>query len=430
MELTKHFFFNLSLLIVLLFLGLLWVERLNITRSIKIVAFFYLVISFFICLAFSYPIHEGFYLDLRNIPIIIGGLYMGLGPLLGLVTIGIRGMYGIDFDFWLTAIFYSAISFSLWRLSPFFLKQSSNQRILFSVGFTFLLSLIQTVLEFVHLPYPLFDVYFAFLFIQPLGVGMIAYYIEETRKSAILSERLLKVNRQEVIEKMGAAISHEIRNPLTAAIGFVQLLQSENISDENRLQYLSILRRELKSAERVIQDYLNLSKPEIKLVESLIVQEEIQRVIQLLQPSANRNSVQVITYFSHEATIEGDRQKFHQCLVNIMKNAIEAMPNGGILKVETHSTQTNVRITIGDTGSGMTSEQVVRLGEPYYSTKGDKGTGLGMIVVFSFIRAMNGTIHVESELGVGTTFEIMFSSSSISVAQTETKNTTSELVLR
>lgn len=355
---------------------------------------------------------------------------MGLGPLLGLVTIWIRGMYGADFDFWLTAIFYSAISFSLWRLSPFFLKRTSNQRILFAVGFTFLLSLIQTVLEFVHLPYHLYDVYFAFLFIQPLGVGMIAYYIEETRKSTLWSEQLLKVNRQEVIEKMGAAISHEIRNPLTAAMGFVQLLQSENISEENRLQYLSIIRRELKSAERVIQDYLNLSKPEINLVESLIVQEEIQQVIQLLQPSANRNSVQVITNFSNETAIEGDRQKFHQCLVNIMKNSIEAMPNGGILKVETHSTQTNVRITIGDTGFGMTSEQVVRLGEPYYSTKGDKGTGLGMIVVFSFIRAMNGTIHVESELGVGTTFEIMFSSSSISVAQTETKNTTSELVLR
>ncbi|WP_391207002.1 ATP-binding protein [Psychrobacillus sp. L4] len=408
MELTMHLFFNLSLLTVLLFFGMLWTDRLNNMGSIKIVATLYFVLSFLICFAFSYPIHEGFLFDLKNIPLVVGGLYMGLGPLLGLLTICIRGFYGFDSGFWVTAILYGVISFTLWRLSPFFVKQSSNYRILFSVGLTFLFSLIQTVLELIHLPYHLYDLYFAFLFIQPLAVGMIAYFIEEIYKTILLRHQLLHTKRLEAVEQMGAAISHEIRNPLTAAIGFVQLLQMENISTESRMQYLSIIKKELKSAERVIQDYLTFSKPEIRLSETLFVHEELQQAIQLLQPTANRSSVQIVTIFLNEIIIMGDRQKFHQCLVNIMKNAIEAMPSGGVLTVELESTPTNVSILFKDTGAGMTSEQLEHLGEPYYSTKGTRGTGLGMMVVYSIVRTMNGTIHVESEVGVGTTFKFTF----------------------
>ncbi|MFF2753180.1 ATP-binding protein [Psychrobacillus sp. NPDC058041] len=410
MELTMHFFFNLSLLVVLLFLSLLWAERLNNIGSIQVVATLYFVVSFFISYAFSYPIHEGFLFDLKNIPIIISGLYMGLGPLLGLLTICIRGFYGFDTGFWVTATLYGVISFTLWRLSPTFLNQSSNLRILFSVAITFLFSFIQTILEFIHLPYPSYDLYFAFLVIQPLGVGMIAFFIEEINKTIQLRHQLLNIKRLEAVEQMGAAISHEIRNPLTAAIGFVQLLQIENISVENRVQYLSIIKKELKSAEKVIQDYLTFSKPETQLTESLIVHEELQHAIEILQPNANRNSVQIVSIFSNDIIINGDRQKFHQFLVNIIKNAIEAMPEGGILTVEMECAPTNVSILIKDTGAGMTSEQLKHLGEPYYSTKGKKGTGLGMMVVYSIVRAMNGTIHVESEVGVGTTFKFTFNS--------------------
>ena len=175
-------------------------------------------------------------------------------------------------------------------------------------------------------------------------------------------------------------------------------------------QYLSIIKNELKSAERVIQDYLNYSNPEIKSMEPLLLQEELEQVVQLLQPLAKRNSVKIVSIFSLGEEIEGDKQKFHQCFVNIMKNAIEAMPKGGILTVETESTPTTVSILVKDTGSGMTLEQVTRLGEPYYSTKGSKGTGLGIMVVYSIVRAMNGTIHVESEIGKGTTFKFTFPS--------------------
>src|SRR5690606_7165823 len=94
--------------------------------------------------------------------------------------------------------------------------------------------------------------------------------------------------------------------------------------------------------------------------------------------------------------------------VNIIKNSIEAMENGGTITVEVDSTPSNVTIRIHDTGKGMSPEQVERLGEPYYSTKGESGTGLGIMVAYNIVRAMKGTINVKSEVGKGTTFEFTF----------------------
>ncbi|MET3698453.1 two-component system sporulation sensor kinase B [Bacillus oleivorans] len=422
MELTIHFFFNLSLIMVLLFVGVLWSEKLKSLRSIQITAAIIFILSLVICLLFTYPLHESYFLDLRLIPIIIGGLYMGLGPILAAIAIGLRAIYGLDSGFLFTAFYFLFIALLCFELSPWFLKKSSRKRILLSVIITFLLSLPEAItLILMDLFYPVFDVWFAYAIIQPLGVGMIAYFIEEIDKSILLRQHVIKAKRLEAVEQMGAAISHEIRNPLTAAIGFVQLLQDHTLSEEKRTQYLSILKNELQSAERVIQDYLTFSKPQINVHQPFNIHDELKHVVQLLEPTANRNSVQIVEDFSMWGTIEGDPQKFHQCMVNIMKNAIEAMPNGGILTVETKTTSSKVMIRIQDTGSGMSREQIDRLGEPYYSTKGDKGTGLGLMVVYSIARAMKGTIHVESEPGAGTTFELTFRTIPSTLENPETK---------
>lgn len=432
MELIVYFFFNLSLLIVLLFFGVLWAEKTKEYRSLQFIAITYFIVSIVVCFMFTFQI-EGISIvfDLRKIPFIVGSLYMGLGPFLAAFIIIVRGFFGIDYGFWMTIMYYGGLAILFWRISPWFKKRSPNQRVLFSVGVAFLFSFVQTFTTGVwHLPHNSTEVWLAYLVIQPIAVGIISYIIEGITMAIQLRQRTMKSKRLEAVEQMGAAISHEIRNPLTTAIGFVQLLQNDSISRENHTQYLSIIKNELKSAERVIQDYLNFSNPEIKSIEPLLLQEELEQVVQLLQPSAKRNSVKIVSMFSPGEEIEGDKQKFHQCLVNIMKNAIEAMPKGGILTVETKSTPTTVSILIKDTGSGMTLEQVTRLGEPYYSTKGDKGTGLGIMVVYSIVRAMNGTIHVESEIGEGTTFIFTFPSLSPTFLEpVETKETEKELVM-
>lgn len=408
-SLTVHFLFNLSLLIVLLFFCLMWAEKSGNKHMYKGTAVMYFIVSLVLCNIFSYRLNDGMVLDLRIIPFMIGGLYLRLGPILGLMIIIIRGFHGIDIGFYMAVIFYGLFSFLLWRISPWFLKRASKDRILFSVCVTLLVSFVILVsLENLAPPDNSLDLWFAYLFVPPLGVAMISYIIEVIKKNTLLQQRLVKAEKLEAVEQMGAAISHEIRNPLTSAIGFVQLLQDDSIESEKRTQYLSILKGELESAERVIQDYLTFSKPFIESVEELDIHEELNQVLKLIQPIANRHSIKVSTRFSSNGLIEGDKQKFHQCFINVIKNAVESMPNGGDLFLETISTKTTISIRIQDTGEGMTKEQLNRLGEPYYSTKGASGTGLGVMVVYSIVRAMNGTIEVKSEVGKGTVFQFSF----------------------
>ncbi|WP_045523110.1 sensor histidine kinase [Neobacillus niacini] len=409
MEITKHLFLNLSILIILLLFCLIWLDRsrkFNISKTAIIIIF---ILLLWICLQFSYsPVSFARY-DLRIIPIVIGGLYLGIGLILVAVMLIIRLFYGFDSGLIGTLLLYVPLAIAFFRLSPWFWKQSSDRRISIAICLGIILGILTTGAEFINYTgSPWFDVLFAYLVIPPLGIGLIAYSIEYIKKSVELNHQLIKVEKLKAVEQMGAAISHEIRNPLTAASGFVQLLNDEYLPRHKRKEYLSIVKEELNSAERVIQDYLTFAKPSLVSIEELNVKNELKQIISILTPIANQNSVEIITDFSVIGFIKGDRQRFRQCFINILKNAVEAMPNGGQLYIETHFSQDYVTICIRDTGIGMTSEQLERLGEPYYSTKGKNGTGLGMMVVYSIVRAMNGFIRVESEIEAGTTFYIKF----------------------
>lgn len=105
--------------------------------------------------------------------------------------------------------------------------------------------------------------------------------------------------------------------------------------------------------------------------------------------------------------ILGDSHKFHQALVNIIRNGIEAMPEGGKLQIELETSAQTVCVHVQDEGVGMTKEQVKRLGEPYFSNK-SRGTGLGLMVTYSILNQMGGEINVESEIGKGTKFTLEF----------------------
>ncbi|MDF2788658.1 MAG: histidine kinase [Neobacillus sp.] len=367
------------------------------------------VLVLWICIQFSYnPVPYARY-DLRIIPIVIGGLYLGIGLIVVIAMIIIRSFYGLDTGLMATILLYVPLAITYFRLTPWFWKQSSNRRISVAICLGIILGILTTGGELIRSTgSPWYDVLLAFFVIPPLGIGLIAYSIEYIKKSVELKSELIKVEKLKAVEQMGAAISHEIRNPLTAASGFVQLLNDDYLPRHKRREYLSIVKDELHSAERVIQDYLTFAKPSLASIEELNVKNELKQIISIVTPMANQNSVEIITNFSVIGFIKGDRQRFRQCFINILKNAVEAMPNGGQLFIETNFSQDYVTICIKDTGIGMTSEQLERLGEPYYSTKGKNGTGLGMMVVYSIVRAMHGLIRVESELDAGSTFYIEF----------------------
>lgn len=408
MEITKHFFFNLSLLIILLFMCLIWFERSGKVTISKSKYFLLFVLLIWTCIHFSYnPIPSVRY-DLRIIPMLIGGLYLGIGPLLAIVVIILRSLYGVESGFFLTLALYGPLGILLWRIHPWFRKQRSKRRILIAVCSGFILGAITVGDLLIKAPHYWLDPWVAYLIIPPLGIGMISYSIEFVRRNSEMKIHLIKAEKLQAVEQMGAAISHEIRNPLTAAIGFVQLLQDGYIPRVKQIEYLSIVKDELKAAERVIQDYLTFAKPSLMTFEELNIKKELKQVINMLQPLANQNSVQITTDFAIIGFIKGDRQKFHQCFINVIKNAIESMPTGGYLSIVTEYNKTHITIKVKDTGMGMTKEQLELLGEPYYSTKGAKGTGLGMMVVYSIVRAMDGAFSVDSKVGLGTTFQFKF----------------------
>ncbi|WP_192797440.1 sensor histidine kinase [Psychrobacillus glaciei] len=321
---------------------------------------------------------------------------MRLSPILAIILIVLRGFHGIDFGFYLALVIYSIFSLIFWCINPWFLRLTSKNRILFSTGISlFVGGGILVIALFLAPFHQMLDLFFAFLIVPPLGIAMISYIIEMIENNILLQQLLIKAEKKEAVEQMGAAISHEIRNPLTTSIGFVELLDKDSLNQEKINQYLSILKSELDTAERIIQDYLTYSKPIISSVEALNVQKELTLVISLLQPLANYYSVKVSTNLLSTKLIEGDRSKFHQCFINIIKYNIECMPNGGSLLIETVDTGTNIMISIQIAGEKRNEEQL-------------KMTSHTMSVAFNIVRAMKGTIDIKNKIGKETVIQFYF----------------------
>ncbi|WP_245797978.1 ATP-binding protein [Domibacillus mangrovi] len=234
-------------------------------------------------------------------------------------------------------------------------------------------------------------------------MGVFGIYEEITERKKT-EELVRKSEKLEIVSHLAASMSHEVRNPLTTTRGFMQLLY-EDVAMQKGKPYLEIALQEIDRATEIINDYLMFAKPAPVTIEKVDVLKEIQSTIQIMTPLANMNAVQINLSFSQRGTyfIIGERKKLQQCFINILKNGIEAMPTGGELQVSLLSNDTDIQIEIRDTGIGMTSSQLNRLGEPYFSTKGAKnGTGLGMMVAFSTIKGMNGEIRVTSKVDKGT----------------------------
>lgn len=236
------------------------------------------------------------------------------------------------------------------------------------------------------------------------------------RKNGLLVVTNLRVNEQRIlnseklenISHLSSALAHEIRNPMTAVKGFLQLIISNNFNDEKRREFALIAISEIDRAENIIRDFLTYSKPNFKSINNICLNEEIQKVLAILQPLANQNTVQMFFDSKTSNLIYGENSLFQQCLINLCKNAIEAMENGGILTISTWDTKANLYVKIKDTGVGMSEGQLLNLGKPFYSTKGEKGTGLGLMLTNNIIKKMNGSLQVTSKLGMGTTFLLKF----------------------
>ena len=230
--------------------------------------------------------------------------------------------------------------------------------------------------------------------------ALIAY----TREREEYNRRLQRAEKLRIISDLAASVAHEVRNPLQVTRGFLQLLAEREMPNR---RYYDMAIEELDRASAIITDFLTFAKPEMEEFTVLDLTDELGKINAIMTPHASLNGVALRFDVRDGLRIEGNSSRFKQAIINFIKNGIEAMEDGGEITVRAYRDDRQAGIRIRDTGSGMDEEQIAKLGTPYYSTK-TKGTGLGLMVTFRIIEAMNGTIHFESETGKGTEVTLRF----------------------
>jgi two-component system sporulation sensor kinase B len=242
-----------------------------------------------------------------------------------------------------------------------------------------------------------------------LSTWFVSFIYDNVKRQEKMKEELINAEKFQLIGQLAASISHEIRNPLTTTRGFLQLLNRENITEENKGKFIALAMEGIDSANTIITDYLNFAKPNVEKIVPIDIKTEIANIIPLISSLMTISSIemQIHHQMNEPLFILGESKKLQQCLLNLLKNSIESMPSGGSINIHTTLKENIIQLYIEDTGVGMTQIQLNSLGLPFYTTK-DKGTGLGLMVVTSLLRAMNGKISFLSKPNKGTTCLIEF----------------------
>ncbi|MGM7720119.1 PAS domain S-box protein [Metabacillus sp. Hm71] len=233
-----------------------------------------------------------------------------------------------------------------------------------------------------------------------LAVQVILRDISDRKKT---EELMLRSEKLSIAGQLAAGIAHEIRNPLTAIKGFLQIMHPEF---KNHAQYFQIIFSELNRIEMILSELLVLAKPQETQFRKTNLVTLIQDVAMLLETQANLNSVSILQKHEYaKLLINCDQNQLKQVFINLFKNAIDAMPKGGKVTVQTKRTEDKIRIIVQDEGEGIPAELIDRLGEPFLTTK-EKGNGLGLMITYKIIEDHNGSITVESTVGKGSTFTV------------------------
>jgi two-component system sensor histidine kinase PilS (NtrC family) len=223
-----------------------------------------------------------------------------------------------------------------------------------------------------------------------------------------MEETSRRQERLSAVGRVAAGIAHEIRNPLAAMRGSIQVLRSELEADAPQRELMDIVLSESDRLNRIITDFLTYARPRKFSLAETDLREPLRETFALL-----RHSPEVLDGHRLEEDLPevpvlamADAEGVRQVFWNLTRNALKAMPDGGTLRAEMRpATNGSVRITFNDTGRGMTPAQVERLFEPFSSST-TGGTGLGLSIVYQIIRDHGGTINVRSREGHGTTITI------------------------
>ena len=246
------------------------------------------------------------------------------------------------------------------------------------------------------------------LVVGGLRVGVVVMLADVTRMLAV-EKQLRRLDRLAATATLAAGVAHEVRNPLTAIDLNLRLLREEVAARLNGAadldDYFDILSEETARLNRITEEFLAFSRPGHSLRRPLAVGDVLQRIARLLDVEAKEKRVSLKLTLSPELPlVSGDPERLEQVFLNLFVNAIEAMPNGGEIRVVVGRAEFNagplVEVTITDQGPGVSQDKLPRLFDPYFTTK-PTGTGLGLAIVHRIVADHEGDIMLENSAGGG-----------------------------
>ena len=230
-----------------------------------------------------------------------------------------------------------------------------------------------------------------------------------------LEEQAERTSRLTAMGEIAVSIAHEVRNPLGSIELLATLLKQEAKGDADKQKLTDYIVAGVKSIDYIINNLLLFSKPQPPIFQHVAINTFLNDVLVFIAPSLKLAQIDLITAFAEgELLVFGDAELLKQVFLNVLWNAIQAMPYGGALIVSAELDKSTVHrskgagyveITVADSGVGIAEEDKDKIFNPFFSTK-EKGTGLGLAIVHNIVEVHGGIIGVESELGKGTAFTI------------------------
>ncbi|HET6515885.1 MAG TPA: PAS domain S-box protein [Thermodesulfovibrionales bacterium] len=250
---------------------------------------------------------------------------------------------------------------------------------------------------------------------EKLAVGAVRDITERKRaeeEKQRLREQLAQVETASALGRIAANVADEIRNPLTAIGGFARRLQKIADSERER-EYAAYVVSEVDRLEGLLRGVLAFSRSRSPLLEDHTIRKILDGALKVWGEKFRQHSITVHKEYREDALVRVDQAQVREAVECLVANAVEAMPGGGTLSVETDREIVNgvpyVRIKIQDTGEGIDAEKLGKIFEPFFTTKmSPKGAGLGLPIAKKIIEEEGGTINLDSTKGTGTTATILF----------------------
>jgi signal transduction histidine kinase len=244
-----------------------------------------------------------------------------------------------------------------------------------------------------------------------LSIEQASRQVELLEDKRALQARAAMAEKLAAIGTLTAGLSHEIKNPLNAASLQLKVLDNrlKKLPDEQQPQYrgpLALVQDEITRLNRLLQEFLEFARPRELNAQPVDLAALLERIVELVGVEAERAEVRIERAWETPLSVQGDEQRLQQALLNLIRNAIQATPAHGAVRVEAR-TGPEVRVAVEDTGPGIPEELRQRVFEPFFTTKA-AGSGLGLPLVHSIVEQHRGTIAIESSESGGARFVLHF----------------------